>query len=181
MASSSPIDLASLIRSTPDPEAPSTPTGLRLKAWSVFSSIAFFACLPWTLLRTAMRHRLGHYPKWQRLGVSLRAQVLNLYFWSKLVLHIPPPHAEEWVVARPVSGHLGKARKGVGVQHVTVEPVRRELVKGLADVRGVQGVPRPGWMLWPAGDGTDLRRYAGGSGLEMARDGEKVVLYLHSG
>ena len=191
---STPPDLSSLIRAEPDPDAPSSPTGLRLKAWSVLSTLAFFAHLPWTLLRTTIRHRLGRYPKWQRLQVSLRAQVLNLYFWSKISLHLPPPHADEWGVCRPVHAGLARARRGVGVRQVTVEPAPGELVSGIADVQGVQGIPRPGWMLWPeatgAGAGTGAGGagpegpavgYTGGKGLERAKEGEKVVLYFHSG
>jgi hypothetical protein len=84
------------------------------------------------------------------------------------------PHVSEWEVPKPLVPAAAKARKGMKVEKVILEPVQEDMKKGVADVPAVEAVKRPGWMIEKEGG-------AGQSLLRPAEEGEKVVLYLHSG
>ena len=63
----------------------------------------------------------------------------------------------------------------MGVKMVTVKPAGGDLIRDFAKVPGVKAVERPGFWVWPEGAG-----YSGGQD-GVAREGEKMVYYLHGG
>ena len=165
----------SFIRSSPNRNAPSTPTGLPLTLSKIHTTLSFFLYLPHTLIRTAIKHLLGHYPSWQTLSTSLLAQTIKLLLWSRNLLYLPSVHVGDWKVIDAVAPAAKLARKGMGVKMVTVNPAGGDLIRDFAKVPGVKAVERPGFWVWPEGAG-----YTGGQD-GVAGEGEKMVYYLHGG
>lgn len=58
-------------------------------------------------------------------------------------------------------------------ERVVLEPVEEALAGAMGEIKGVKPVQRPGWMI--------EREDGVGNLLRPAGQGEKVVLYLHSG
>lgn len=86
-----------------------------------------------------------------------------------------PTLPEEWTVPADTVELYQQAidRKWCLVDAVKLYPVEAEMITGIADCKGVKGDIRAGFILTPRG--------SLGQREEKAKDGEKVVMYIHGG
>ena len=103
------------------------------------------------------------------------AQTIKLLLWCRCLIYLPKAHEGDWEVVKPIVPAAKAARVGMGVKMVTVEPAPEELIVDFANVPGVKGVERAGYWVWP-----EVGGYQGGKD-GVAKEGEKVIYYLHGG
>jgi hypothetical protein len=164
-------DPAKFIRSTSDTSAPSTPPPVLYKLFTTARLLIFLPLLAPLLAYTTLK-RLFRGPRLPWMSLSTELLVVTIQAYLQTSFYLPQVDKLEMEVAKGLPGWQ-KARKDVDCVKIMLEPAGEEYRLGIGRVEGVKGVRRPAWMLTPPG--------AIGQGLEKARDGEKIVMYIPGG
>ena len=176
-----------LIRGRPDPNAPQSPS--LVKKWFILLPLRLALgsiLLPLALLGATADHVSGRVPPHQSYFITLVAATIRCCLSLWIRTGIPGAEIDSKIWKTPVD-HLTAARKmgskeererskKVEVLLVKVPPVEDKFVKGIAKVPGVKAVERPSWMVW-----YEDPKCKSGRGVEVAKPGEKIILYLYKG
>lgn len=160
------IDYTKVIRTVPDPQAPSAPSPT---VGFLSETLAKLLLPPVVLIHAPFLVVLKLFqgdsgPKWSFLRfIGVNALRLN----SVLTFWVPRPRSDEEQWGIPTEGkalreeiNTGEVDFGV----VKLDPIDPSLRTGIADVKGVEVTSTPGFWVRPTG----VRR-------------DKVILYIHGG
>lgn len=157
--------------SPPDPLAKSTPPAPIYRIVSLLSLTAFIVSIPILIPYITFKHYLlGPPVSWMTLHSHIVSRLIKHYFRLNFSFFLPPVDKKEWI-NKPT--YAFKARKGTEVEMVTLSPVPDEMRTGIAICERIKTIKRPGFWVTP--------QASLGRGDEPAKDGEKVILYIHGG
>ncbi|WRT70389.1 uncharacterized protein IL334_007387 [Kwoniella shivajii] len=161
------------IRSTPNPDAPNAPSRFVYSPISFFAYVLYLLLIPLYVPYLVLVHcsTSRPFPSWtldRRISTRLgKLQATLLGYW------IVPILEDEWSI-QPYETYTEAQRKDeILLEVVSLKPVNKECIKGIADVNGVESVKRPGFWITPNG--------AKGRGGAERTQGEKVILHVHGG
>jgi hypothetical protein len=159
-----------LKRDRPDPLAsntPSLPTRFILRLYGyILLALSLIILFPYY---TLYHYTFGPYLSWMPLTSLLLTRCIK-FVGAHLRTHLPKVDPQEWVIPDvPYMSILGDRP----VEMVRLPPIDEGYRQGFAVCERVEAVERPGFMITPPS--------ARGQGQEEAKDGERVVLYLHGG
>lgn len=162
---------ATLRRSTPDPNAPSTPAHSAVQRYINITRLILTLLFQLPLL--TLRHYIfGPLLPWMPLSTYLLTRFIKLSA-THLNAHLPDVEHEEWIIPKAPWKTMQQRRIGEIAEMARIPPVRDEMRQGIAVCEAVKSVERPGFMCSPDG--------AMGKGTEKAREGEKVMYYIVGG
>ncbi|WWC64401.1 uncharacterized protein I303_107011 [Kwoniella dejecticola CBS 10117] len=166
------------IRSLPtaDSSAPNAPSLGNYKLIIACTNLVYFALSPFAVLCLTLLYVLEPrpFPSWTlsrqiSTGLAKLSQCISGWW-------IPPPPEDwdDWGISPPGQSFLdAQVRRLVSLKVITLQPVDKKYIIGIADVQGVQSVQRAGFWISPR---ASLRRND-----EPAKKGEKVIMHIHGG
>lgn len=165
---------SNLRRPTPDPSAPNTPSPGTQTFLLTVGRIRLFLSLLFQLPLTTIHHYLfGPLLSWQLLQTRLLVVYLKLASSSISATHLPAIDPQAWGIPTVPFKAMAERKKDQVVDIITLQPVDDRYRQGVGICEGVKAVQVPGFVLTPPD--------APSKGMEAAKSGERVVLYLVGG
>ncbi|WWC91547.1 uncharacterized protein L201_006493 [Kwoniella dendrophila CBS 6074] len=172
------------IRFTPDPDGPNAPSPtiyriIELLTYMIYLGISTMY-IPYLVLCHLIRKSEEDFPSWtleRRITTRLnKLRVNTLYYW------LPPPHEPViWDdgLSKTIPPEIGNAyinARGKGeieLKVIKLNPVKKEYIKGIANIIEVKPVPIAGYWISPP--------TSAGKSNEVAQQDERVILHIHGG
>jgi hypothetical protein len=145
----------------------------RIVVLLIYAILGLVIFIPVTIWSTVTFYLRGPtHPDW-----DYKTQVISniMYYFIAMLFMFKLPGVDY------AEGKIKSAliRPGLKVEGITIPPCQPEFITGWAKHKAVQPIDRPGFMIWPKKD-ADLGS-GRKTGLEMAGENEKVILYFVGG